>query len=228
MTVSPSLPALRRRVLLIGLPMAGGAGLVLHILAGVSLPLAIAALALMGAGVFSFVVSKMDSAARRTLRQRAGVGLLAGLIGTLAYDAARYGLVALFSMSFKPFHVFSIFGELFIGTGHSAALTFAVGTLYHVSNGTFFGLAYTLVFRRPSWWTGALWGIGLELCMVTLYPSWLRIQMLQEFLEISALGHVVYGSTLGIVAALGLRKIQGLPMIARRDAATEAAVTEES
>jgi hypothetical protein len=205
--VTPTVPALRRRIFLIGLPMAGGAGLVVHILTDVSLPLAIGVVALLGAGVFGFVLSRMDPAGRRALRRRAGVGLIAGVIGTLAYDAARYGVVALFEMSFKPFHVFHVFGELFIGTNHPEALIFAVGTLYHVSNGTFFGLAYTLVLRRPSWWTGALWGVGLELCMAFLYPSWLRIQMLREFLEISAIGHVVYGSTLGVVAAIGIRRL---------------------
>ncbi|MBV1850192.1 hypothetical protein [Catellatospora tritici] len=207
MTANHNVPALRRRIFLIGLPMAGGAGLVVHILTDVSLPLAIGAFALLGAAVFGFVLSRMDPAGRRALRRRAGVGLLAGLVGTLAYDAARYGVVALFDMSFKPFHVFHIFGELFIGPNHPDVLIFAVGTLYHISNGTFFGLAYTLVFKRPSWWTGALWGIGLELCMAFLYPTWLRIQMLNEFLEISALGHVVYGSTLGVVAAIGVRRL---------------------
>ncbi|GHJ48754.1 hypothetical protein Cs7R123_60960 [Catellatospora sp. TT07R-123] len=207
MTANLSVPALRRRIFLIGLPMAGGAGLVLHILTDISLPLAIGAFALLGAAVFGFVLSRLDPAGRRALRRRAGVGLVAGLIGTLAYDAARYGVVALFDMSFKPFHVFHIFGELFIGTNHPDALIFAVGLAYHISNGTFFGLAYTMVFRRPSWWTGALWGIGLELCMAFLYPTWLRIQMLNEFLEVSALGHVVYGATLGAVAAAGISRL---------------------
>jgi hypothetical protein len=198
---------LRRRILLIGLPMAGGAGLVVHILTDVSLPLAIGVLALLGAAVFGLLVSRMTVVARRALRRRAAVGLLAGLVATLAYDAARYGVVALFDMSFQPFHVFTVFGELFIGVDHPGWLIFAVGLLYHLSNGTFFGVAYTLVLRRPSWWTGALWGIGLEASMAMLYPAWLRIQMLREFLEISALGHVVYGVTLGLVALAGVRRI---------------------
>jgi hypothetical protein len=201
------LPALRRRILLIGLPMAGGAGLAVHILADYSLPLTIVVLAAAGALIWALLLSRMDGATRSALRRRAVVGLGAGLIGTLAYDLARYGVVALFAMSFQPFHVFAVFGELFIGGNHGAAITFAVGAAYHVSNGTFFGLAYTLVFRRPTWWTGALWGIALELCMVTLYPAWLRIVMLREFLEISAIGHVVYGSVLGIVAARGIRSM---------------------
>jgi hypothetical protein len=96
-----------------------------------------------------------------------------------------------------------------VGPGHSPSGTFLVGALYHLSNGTFFGVAYTLVVRRPSWWSGALWGIALELTMALLYPSWLRIQMLGEFLEVSALGHVVYGSVLGTVAARRLGRRDG-------------------
>lgn len=196
---------LRLRLLLIGLPFAGGAGLVLHILAGVSLPLAIVALACGGAVLWILLLPRLTAAARHSVRRRALIGMTGGLAGTVAYDAARYGTVALFSMSFQPFHVLRLFGEAFIGTGHSAALTFTVGAAYHLSNGVFFGAAYALAFRRYAWWSGLLWGIGLELCMATLYPAWLRIQMLGEFLQVSAVGHVVYGSVLGLVTAHLLR-----------------------
>jgi hypothetical protein len=204
-----TVPQFRRRVLLIGLPFAGGAALVLHILADISLPLGLTGLAVLGGGVAVFVLSRMSVPQRRAIYQRARIGAAAGLIGTVAYDLARYGTVALFQLSFQPFHVMNVFGELFLGPGHSAAAAFAAGFAYHLSNGTFFGLAYTLVFRRPQWWTGALWGIGLELCMATLYPRWLAIQQIGEFLEVSALGHVVYGATLGFVAAAGVRRSEG-------------------
>jgi hypothetical protein len=193
-------------VVLIGLPFAGGAGLVLHILADVSLPLAILGLAALGAAAWVVVLRRLPPAARRMLRRRVRIGLVAGLAGTVAYDLARYGVVALFSFSFQPFHVFSVFGELFLGPDHAPATLFLVGLAYHVSNGTLFGVAYVLVIRRPSWWSGALWGLGLELSMALLYPSWLRIQMLGEFLEVSAIGHVVYGSVLGIVAGAAIRR----------------------
>jgi hypothetical protein len=204
------------RLLLIGLPFAGGAGLVLYILAGVSLPLAIVALACGGAVLWALVMPKLTVAARQSLRQRAVIGMTAGLAGTVAYDAARYGTVALFAMSFQPFHVLSLFGEAFIGTGHSVWLTFAVGAAYHLSNGVFFGVAYALAFRRYAWWSGVLWGIGLELCMATLYPAWLRIQMLGEFLQVSAVGHVVYGSVLGVVAAKALQRADRRTALAGR------------
>jgi hypothetical protein len=209
--VVAALPALRVRLLLIGLPFAGGAGLAVYILAGISLPLAIAALALAGAAAWALVLRRLAPASRAELRRRALAGLVAGLVATVAYDTARYGLVSLLRMSFRPFHVFELFGQLFIGGGHSPALTFAAGLAYHLSNGTFFGVAYALVFRRPSWWTGTLWGVGLELSMALLYPQWLRIQVLGEFLEVSALGHVVYGTVLGLVATAGVRRLGRAP-----------------
>jgi hypothetical protein len=200
-------PPPRLRLLFIGLPMAGGAGLVIHILAGFSLPLAIGVLVVAGGALWAWAWSRLSEPSRRYMRRRAAVGVVAGLVGVVAYDLARYGTVAAFSMSFQPFHVFTLFGEAFIGPGHSPMSTFAVGALYHVCNGTFFGLAYTLVIRRPSWWTGALWGMGLEVAMASLYPSWLRMEVLREFLEISILGHLVYGSVLGLAAAAGVRRM---------------------
>jgi hypothetical protein len=210
------LPAVRVRLLLIGLPFAGGAGLAMYILAGISLPLAILALALAGAGLWVLVLRRTNPPVRAALRCRARIGLVAGVLATVAYDTARYGVVAVFHMSFKPFHVFTLFGELFIGSGHSTTVTTLVGLAYHISNGTFFGVAYALLFRRPSWWTGTLWGVGLEVCMALLYPQWLRIQVMHEFLEVSAVGHVIYGTVLGLVTAAGLGRIDAGSRVAAR------------
>ena len=116
---------LRWRLLLICLPFAGGAGLLVHILAGYSLPLAILVLAALSSVVWLFVISRLSRTARLILKRRTVIGCVAGLLGTFAYDLARYCTVAVFSMSFKPFHVFSIFGEAFIGAHHSAAVCFS-------------------------------------------------------------------------------------------------------
>lgn len=207
-TDGSSLPTLRRRLALAGLPAATGAGLVVHILAGSSLLAAIAAVAAAGVGGWGFLLSRLDGATRATLRRRVRIGAVAGLCGTVAYDLARYGSVALFSLSFQPFHVFSVFGEALLGSDHSPALLLVAGTLYHVANGTFFGVTYTLILRRPSVFTGVLWGIALELCMASLYPAWLRIQMFREFLEVTAVGHVVYGAVLGAIAARGVQRMR--------------------
>jgi hypothetical protein len=211
----PAASARRRvnpRVLLAALPLASGAGLVVYILAGVSLPLAVAALAALGLAVWAVLVPRLNAGLRMDVRRRVAIGAAAGLAGTLAYDAARYGTVALLDFSFRPFHVFELFGHLFLGpaAGHGAAL--AVGTLYHLTNGTCFGIAYLLVFRNPGVLSGMLWGAALELCMATLYPSWLRIQQFAEFLQVSAVGHLVYGAVLG---ALGARLLGARPLSAR-------------
>jgi hypothetical protein len=194
---------MRRRhlVLLAGLPLASGSGLVVYLLAGLSLPVAVATLAVIGLAIWVVLLPRLRPGLRLDVRRRVAVGAAAGLIGTFAYDGARYGTVALFQLSFRPFHVFELFGRLFLGqdAGHGAAL--AVGTLYHLTNGTCFGIAYLLVFRRPRPLTGMAWGAALELCMATLYPSWLRIQQLGEFLQVSAIGHLVYGAVLGAVGA---------------------------
>ena len=84
----------------------------------------------------------------------------------------------------------------------------AVGIAYHVANGVFFGAAYALVVREPSWWSGALWGVGLEAVQLTIYPGWLSIRAVDEFAQVSASAHLVYGIVLGtscrrLVAAVG-------------------------
>jgi hypothetical protein len=190
----------RRALLLLALPLAGGAGLAVHLLADVDLRLAVAALAGFGAAIWLVLVPRLPAARRATIRRRVAVGAGCGLLATGAYDAARYGLVALAQFSFEPFHVFALFGELFLGPGASPASRFAVGTLYHLLNGTGFGIAYLLAVRRPRVITGLVWGVLLELAMATLYPPWLRMQQLGEFLQVSAAGHLVYGSVLGGLA----------------------------
>jgi hypothetical protein len=70
-----------------------------------------------------------------------------------------------------------------------------------------FGVAYVFLFARDgaisagrALGTGVAWGIFLELFQLTLYPGWLDIRTYEEFVTISALGHIVYGATLGTIA----------------------------
>ncbi|MDA3626807.1 hypothetical protein OU415_15285 [Saccharopolyspora sp. WRP15-2] len=199
-------PVLRQRptswwaFLLASLPLAGGAGLAVHILAGISLPLAAGVIVLFGVGVWLLLLPRLRPRVRRQVGVRVGVGALSGAVATVAYDLARYGAASIFSLSFQPFHVIRLFGELFLGSGAPVGAAVAVGFLYHLSNGVCFGIVYALVFWRPGALTGIAWGIALELCMALLYPAWLRIAVLQEFLAVSAAGHVIYGAVLGVLA----------------------------
>jgi hypothetical protein len=195
----PPLPRWDRRLLLVLLPVAGGAGLVAHVLVDVSLPLAFAAIAVVGGVLATVAWRRLSPPARVLLGGRVRAGLVGGALGVAAYDAARYGIVALLQLSFEPFHVFEVFGHLFLGDDVSATTATTVGFAYHVSNGLCFGIAYAVLVRRPGVITGMLWGIALELAMALLYPSWLRIEALSEFLTVSAFGHVIYGGVLGWV-----------------------------
>lgn len=92
-----------------------------------------------------------------------------------------------------------------LSAGHHPGVTC---TSQRVCNGVGFGVAYVILFRRPGPLTGMVWGVCLELCMAFLYPSWLRITQLNEFLGVSAFGHVIYGAVLGVVARQMLKERQ--------------------
>jgi len=194
------------RLPLVMLPVAGGLGLAMHILTRVSLPLAYGALALGGVVAWWLLLRRAEAASRVRLLRRVRVGFLSGLVATLLYDASRYGVVALLSFSVEPFAAWSLFGQAIVGSQASKSAALAIGTAFHTVNGLGFGVAFTLLVRQPTWWSGVLWGLGLELVMALLYPSWLRIAQLQEFMTMSVLGHLVYGATLGAVAAAALAK----------------------
>jgi len=188
------------------LPAAGGLALIMHILAGASLRWAYLAVVVLGMIVWSVQLWAGSSGTRRELRLRVIIGASAGLLATLAYDAVRYGLVSLMSWSLDPFHAWSLFGEAILTAHSSGGARFAVGAGYHLLNGLGFGVTFALIVRRPTWWLGILWGLLLELSMALLYPRWLRIAQLQEFLTMSVVGHLVYGAVLGALCAGSVRR----------------------
>jgi hypothetical protein len=155
----------------------------------------------MGLMLWVAALVQVSPATRKTLWHRVRVGVYAGLASTAAYDVARYGLVSLLDWSFRPFHVWTIFGRLFLGTTAHEHAAFAVGMAYHALNGIGFALAYALVVRQGSLTSGVVWGLFLELAMALLYPSWMRITALGEFVTISVVGHLIYGAVLGTIVA---------------------------
>ncbi|MDQ3742653.1 MAG: hypothetical protein M3389_17110 [Actinomycetota bacterium] len=206
MTGGADLPTAGRRLPLLALPFAGGAGLVVYILAGVSLPLAAAAVALLGAAVWWVALTQAGAVDQRAITARVRAGAIAGLVAVAAYDLTRFGLVTVLTLSFEPFHVLPTFGRLFVGDGAPEAVAVAAGIAYHVANGVGFAIGYALAIKRPGPATGIAWGIGLELCMAILYPTWLKIATLEEFLTVSALGHVAYGGALGLAMRAQVRR----------------------
>jgi hypothetical protein len=58
---------------------------------------------------------------------------------------------------------------------------------------------YCVLFGRRGVPGGIAWGVFLEAFQLTLFPGWLDIRAYREFVQISALSHIVYGATLGFL-----------------------------
>lgn len=116
------------------------------------------------------------------------------------YDLGRVALVWAADLHYDPFKTFPLFGWLIMGAGATARTAWVAGTLYHVVNGLSFSVAYCLLRGGRHW----LWGVGfaltLEAVMMAIYPFWLSVRPLSDFLIGSLSGHLLFGTTLGVVS----------------------------
>jgi hypothetical protein len=99
----------------------------------------------------------------------------------------------------SPFKALPYFGNALIGVEPHSAPGWVAGAAFHLTNGVCFGIGYTVLAGRRSLLWAVAFGLGLEAFMLTLYPRWLQIEALKEFTEMSLLGHVAYGLSLGLV-----------------------------
>lgn len=182
-----------------------GASLLVHILSGFSLAVILPLFAGVVVAGAAWVWQRAREDQRRMLARLVRVGALAGITATVAYDIAKYLLSLLDPSPFNPFEALRAFGAALIGKDAPVVAIFAVGVAFHALNGTAFGVAFCVLFRRHNIPFGIAWGLFLEMFQLTLYPGWLNIKFYSEFAQISALGHVVYGATLGWLCARGLR-----------------------
>jgi hypothetical protein len=118
-------------------------------------------------------------------------------------------LIKITGIAFWPFDIFRVFGLALMGDSFGDGLTRAAGFLYHVTNGIGFGIAYTLWMGNRGIWSGIMFAMLLELCMVSVYPGWLGMKAINEFLQVSVFGHIVYGVTLGHCARTLLLRCGG-------------------
>lgn len=178
--------------------LASGAALVAHVLLGAPLPLTLVGLAATGGAVAWHVLRRADVSTGGWVR-RVRAGVLAGLMATLAYDAARLVLVQAAALPLSPFGAFPLFGAALLGSGAAGGTRFAAGVAFHLLNGVAFSAAYAVWFgpRGVRW--GVAYGLGLEAFMLALYPGWLDIRAIAEFTQMSVVGHVVYGAVLGLL-----------------------------
>ena len=185
--------------------LASGAALLVYILSGISLRWTFAGLGVTATAVGVVAVRRMVPPRRARFTRRVAVGAIAGFVATLAYDAVRYGLVELAGMTLKPFEAWRLFGVALTDAGQSPAVVFVAGTAFHLCNGIAFGIAYTVAFGQRGPLTGIVWALVLETFMVSVYPGWLGLQALDEFLHVTIAGHIAYGAVLGWLARSLLR-----------------------
>ena len=194
------------RPLLALLALFSGIALLLNIVGRVNLRAALAlTLSVMVLGL-ALVLWRATTPDRRLIGRSIAIGAVAGFIATLAYDLSKAGLSVLDPSPYNPFHAIRVFGELLAGPDAGERAVVTAGAAFHLLNGTMFGIAYVFLFARDgaippgrALATGVGWGVFLELFQLTLYPGWLDIRTYAEFATISALGHVVYGATLGTI-----------------------------
>jgi hypothetical protein len=176
-----------------------GAALVIHIISGFSLRLALFS----SAGVVALAIAslwrRVDATRRGRFVRLLWVGASSGILATLAYDASRYVLSLWDTSPYSPFEAIRMFGILLAGKGAAPASVYTTGSVFHLFNGMSFGVGYAFLLGQKGILAGILWGLFLEIFQITLYPGWLDIRAYREFVQISAFGHVVYGSVLGLI-----------------------------
>jgi hypothetical protein len=189
------------------LALFSGIALLLNIIFSVDLRLGLGALVILVVGAFASLLRRASDAERRTILRTLAYGAVAGVIGTLVYDVARTILAIIDQSPYRPFEAIVVFGQLLLGSQARDAGVILTGGLFHILNGSSFGVAFTFVavtrhrigIKRLIA-LGVGWGLFLESFQMLLYPDWLGITYFREFLTISALGHVAYGATLGPTA----------------------------
>ena len=103
------------------------------------------------------------------LTNRIWTGLWVGFACTAALDSLR--LIS-FSLGLLPGNMPRMFGVLILNTMAQGPtlLSDFVGSLYHYWVSACFGLTYTLLVGRTRWWGGLIWGLIIEVGMMTTPP----------------------------------------------------------
>lgn len=211
-------PPAGARPLLALLALFSGLALLLYILAGVSLRLSLALGLVVVIAGFGWSLHRADALERSRVVRNVACGAIAGVLATMTYDLSKGALSLLDPSPYNPFHVIRVFGQILAGGEASETVIVVTGAAFHLLNGTMFGVAYAFLFARDgnvplrrAILTGVGWGVFLELFQLTLYPGWLDIRFYAEFATISALGHIVYGATLGFLIRTLLRASRAAP-----------------
>jgi hypothetical protein len=129
---------------------------------------------------------------------RAVSGALWGLVATLAYDAIRPLLMAIFRYHFNPYRAMPVFGSLITDQPKTTTIAIAIGWVYHFWNGISFGVTFALMRPRGGPIAGLVWAMVLQGFMMWSYPTLMRIRLDNPgFLMAGLVGHATWGLVLG-------------------------------
>jgi hypothetical protein len=197
----------QKTVIFAALFLSTGASLLVFIFSGISMLYTLIGILILAFIVGGMIWRKLLPGKRTELKRLIGYGTIAGFLATCLYDLSRFLLIKVTGIQFWPFDIFGIFGKALVGEQATGLWVSLLGAVFHIANGTTFGIAYTVGFGRKGIPGGLIWAMILELAMVTVYPGWLDVKALDELISVSVVGHFVYGIVLGYTARkLILRK----------------------
>lgn len=144
------------------------------------------------------------------LNNRIWTGIWVGFGCTAALDVFR--LIS-FSLGLLPGNMPRMFGVLILdqmALGPST-LSDIAGNLYHSWVSVCFGLTYTLLVGQTRWWGGLIWGLIIEVGMMTTPPMVVAMDtgyfglklgkgLLNGVFLGSLIPHISYGIALGVLA----------------------------
>ena len=126
-------------------------------------------------------------------------GLWAGLVATFFYDGVRLVIERTHLFGYSGFVPILMFGSWITGAEQSSVAARIAGWGYHYWNGISFGIMYALTFPARHWVFGVGYAILMELCMLGIFPMFLRVSNKVDFIAVSMIGHLFYGAVLGIL-----------------------------
>lgn len=132
---------------------------------------------------------------------RLRAGLLAGVLALMAYDASRWLVEAVNLSPTNSFQAIRIFGTGLTARPPGDRASLIAGWAFHVTNGLGFSLTYLFLAAGRKWWVGIGYALVLEAFLIGLYPGWLGLTLTKEFVSVSIMGHVAFGSVLGAIAS---------------------------
>lgn len=120
-------------------------------------------------GLLGVVWVAARAAGYTRLVNRIEAGVWVGFVSTAALDAFR---LTSFSLGLLPGNMPRMFGVLILDqmAAGPSTLSDLVGAVYHFWVSACFGLAYTLLVGRTRWWGGLIWGLIVEVGMMTTSP----------------------------------------------------------